>query len=180
MCREAIQFWSNFMHDNSIDDFIYTDQSKLSIDLVFVPENSWAEQYLEQLKSSASRKLFCTHLCLAPHRAQLVFNSSLFFLVFVPCGRVFSFTRWYLPRAKLQNCIRKCSPTLSFPFPYATFWFSHCKKTGFKSFASYKKCIDSLPTVFFAENAQNLYPPYLGICAAGEIFFPKTTKTLKI
>jgi len=88
------------------------------------------EKYLEQLKSSASRKLFCTHLCLAPHRAQLVFNSSLFFLAFVPCGRVFSFTRWYLPRAKLQNCIQKCSPnfrTLSFPFPYATFWFSDFK-----------------------------------------------------
>lgn len=40
MCRKAIQFWSNFMHDNSIDDFIYTDQSKVCIDLVFVPENS--------------------------------------------------------------------------------------------------------------------------------------------
>lgn len=59
------------------------------------------------------RSVFGAHLCLAQHRLRLVFNPSLFFLAFVPCGRVFSFTRSYLPRAKLQNCVQKCSPTLS-------------------------------------------------------------------
>ena len=113
------------------------------------------EKYLEQLKSSASRKLFCTHLCLAPHRAQLVFNSSLFFLAFVPCGRVFSFTRWYLPRAKLQNCILvvptfELCPALFLTqlFDFQSIWFSVGLTTSRSWFfliskkrcARYKKC----------------------------------------